>query len=306
MNPFLSLIVPTRGRPVQLRRFLESLVETMADPQSVELVLVIDADDPESAGIGQPSLSIRHVVCEPGQTMGALNSAGYNSARGRWLMLLNDDVIARTANWDLSIRACTAAFPDEIFLLHVNDGVFRKELCTFPIVSRTFCEIVGGICSRAYRRYRIDDHIEDHFNLLAVLGERRIVYAPDIVFEHQNYVTNPHGVRQYFSEPATLALDAPLFDALFAERKEAALRLKAHIAGWAEILPRWRHALAQVSDPFSLRTADRQRVLTPGGIVDLWTPRPSLPQRIWDCARQRGWRGLARALRRRLAAPFRA
>ena len=47
-TPTLSLIVPTRGRPRQLRRFLRSLAATVLRPSRVEVVLVVDADDPEA------------------------------------------------------------------------------------------------------------------------------------------------------------------------------------------------------------------------------------------------------------------
>src|SRR5205085_12553767 len=108
--------------------------------------------------------------------------------------------------WDRKVRACLGRFRDGIALIHTNDTVFGDKLCTFPIVSRTFCELAGGICPRGYVRYRIDDHIEDVFNLLALLGERRTVYLPEVVFEHQNFVKNASGLRQYFADPEVLAL----------------------------------------------------------------------------------------------------
>src|SRR5262245_44170130 len=136
-----SLIVPTRGRPEQLRRMLTSVADTTARPESLEIVLVVDADDPGSLAFADQRLHIRHIVVPPGQTMGALNTAGYHASRGRWLMLLNDDVESRTPGWDDVIQACTRVFLDEIALIHVNDLVMQTHLCTFPIVSRRFCEI---------------------------------------------------------------------------------------------------------------------------------------------------------------------
>ena len=299
--PSISLIVPTKNRPQQLKRLLTSLAETIACCDSVETILVIDSDDRETIGVGERRLNLRYVAVPPGRTMGSLNMAGYAAAGGRYLMLLNDDVIARTPGWDEKVRACFAAYSDDLVLLHVNDLVMQRHLCTFPIVSRAFCQIAGGICPREYQRYRIDDHIEDCFNLLGVLGERRIIFAPQIVFEHQNYVENAHGLRQYFSDPAVLALDAPRFDMLSPERKEIALRMKARIAGRTCMSPRWRRQLARVADPFALRVPGRQRILTEQGIVDPWDLEPSLSERIRTCARQNGLRGLARAAWRRMA-----
>src|SRR5262249_5160425 len=139
--PDFSLIVPTRDRPDQLRRFLASIERTAARPDNVEVVLVVDADERSALEVRSDRLFLRHVVVAPGQTMGALNMAGYSASSGRHLMLLNDDVVACTRGWDTKIRNCFRAFADEILLVHVNDTVFQKALCTFPILSRRFCQI---------------------------------------------------------------------------------------------------------------------------------------------------------------------
>src|SRR5437870_6522897 len=109
--PLLSLIVPTRDRPQHLKRLLTSLADTVARPEALEVILVIDADDPHSQRVAEERLTIQRVLVPPGQTMGSLNMAGYEAARGRLLMLLNDDVLARTPGWDDSVRACFAAYP---------------------------------------------------------------------------------------------------------------------------------------------------------------------------------------------------
>jgi hypothetical protein len=296
-RPAFSLIVPTRQRPERLRRLLDSLAATAARPEALEVVLVIDADDPASAEVGHDRLAVRRVVVPPGLTMGALNGAGYDASAGAYLMLLNDDVVARTPGWDVRFRACFRRCPDDIALLHPNDTLFRDVLCTFPVVSRTFCRLAGGICPAAYRRYRIDDHIEDIFNLLGVLGERRVFYLPDVIFEHDNTVALPCGGRAYASDPAVLAEDAPRFEALLARRKELALRLREHIAG--RTAPAWRERLDAVTDSFALRVPGRQRVDLRGRLY-LWRQgAAALHERGRRCVRDKGYAGLARAVLRR-------
>src|SRR5947209_6268747 len=142
-RPTLSLLVPTRQRVAQLRRFLDSLAATASHPEGLEVVLVVDEDDPASAAVRHDALTIRHVLVPPGQTMGALNMAAYEASAGRYVMLLNDDVVARTAVWDDRLLASFRTFPDEIVLVHVNDTLLRENLCTFPAVSRRFCELAG-------------------------------------------------------------------------------------------------------------------------------------------------------------------
>src|SRR5436190_19977606 len=95
----LSLIVPTRGRPDQLRRLRDSIVATAARPDSIEVVLVVDEDAPDSLSFRHDGLALKQVRLPPGRTMGELNDEGYAASSGAHVMLLNDDVLARTPDW---------------------------------------------------------------------------------------------------------------------------------------------------------------------------------------------------------------
>jgi hypothetical protein len=211
-------------------------------------------------------------------------------------------VIVRTPGWDAVALACFRRFPDPFALVHVNDTLIRDHLCTFPLTSRAFYELAGGVCPREYRRYRIDDHIEDAFNMLAHLGERRTVYLPDVIFEHDNAVPHPEAGRVYQSDPAILALDAPLFDALLSQRKELALRLLAAIDGRGDPLAECsrRERLEAVTDSFALRTPGRQIV-----VRSPWWRGPADVARdalaALDRARRKSVREVMRAVRGRLA-----
>ena len=44
-----SLLLPTRGRPEMLKTFLTSLAKHTAHPEAVEVLLVMDEDDPTPA-----------------------------------------------------------------------------------------------------------------------------------------------------------------------------------------------------------------------------------------------------------------
>jgi hypothetical protein len=246
--------------------------------------------------------------------MGALNQAGYQAARGDFLMLLNDDVVARTPRWDAKVVVRLRRFPDGIVLVHVNDTLMGHNLCTFPILSRTFCELAGGICPAAYVRYRIDDHIEDVFNLLDRLGHKRTIYLPDVIFEHRNAVVRPDTPPEYHSLPEILALDAPCFTALFPDRKRLAIWLVEHIEG--ALSPARTHEvrriLDSITDPFTLRVRGRQHVETdePAARRAVHFLRRQVAQvtaswrRGLTCYRRKGGQGLLQAVRRRVAGLF--
>src|SRR5205814_808477 len=102
----------------------------------------------------------------------------------------------------------------------------------FPILSRKACLEIG-ICPQEYRRYRIDDHIYDTYNILAYLGYRRIVYLPGVVFEHLNHQSADVEGQKFVSEdakvyvpnPEILEPDARLFDSWTERRKQDAMKL---------------------------------------------------------------------------------
>src|ERR1035438_4329171 len=214
-----SLIIPTRGRVDGLRRLLDSLRDNAQDPSSLEVIAVVDEDDRESQSFTYSGLQLERLVVPPGQSMGNLNLAGFRAASGQYLMLLNDDVVVHTSNWDVHLRQIFERYPDGIVLVHVNDLIFRDSLCTFPLLTREFCRLAGGISRPEYRRYRIDDHIHHIFDLIHLLGYTRRVFVPDVVFEHCNAIEHASGVREYVPNPAIQELDDTDFEALLGERR---------------------------------------------------------------------------------------
>ena len=229
--PLFSVIVPTRGRPEGLHRLLDSFNATTAHLDSLEVIIVIDSDDCGTVEFVYDGFPLKRVVVEPGLNMGALNMAGYKASKGQYVMLLNDDVIVRTRGWDEKVLTAFKSFADGIVLVHVNDKIFEEKLCTFPFLSRTYCDLAGGICPSDYLRYRIDDHIYNVFNLLAVMGKIRILYLPEVVFEHTNYVLTAFGGAEYRPDERIHELDTRRFNELLPERKKLALRLMAYLDG---------------------------------------------------------------------------
>lgn len=260
-TPMISVIVPTRGRPQQLASFLDSVSAMTHRLDRLEVILVVDNDDRSCDDVEQDGLTLRLVEIAPGRSMSELNRAGYEVAAGDYLMLLNDDVVLRTPGWDDQARAAFRTFDDGIVLVHVNDRLFEHRLCTFPFLTRAFCEVVGGICPPGYERYRIDDHIYNVFNLLNVLGKDRILYLPDVVFEHHNYILNARGKIEYQPDEEIHARDTDLFDALLPERKALAVRLAGIIDEHRRRdVPQVRQeALVPISDSVSLRRLEYVR-----------------------------------------------
>lgn len=260
-SPLISIILPTRGRPDQLRLLLESFQEHTEDLDKIEVILVVDSDDTQMANFEFPEFPLKRVVVEPGLKMGQLNMSGYEASIGEYIMLLNDDVIVRTPNWDKKVLSTFKSFSDEILLVHVNDALFEERLCTFPFLSRTYCKLAGGICQEDYVRYRIDDHIYNVFNLLSVLGTHRLVYLPDVIFEHSNFVLDDSKRPEYQPDPIIHELDTRRFEELLPERKALALRLLDYIEKCfrSDELRQRRDLLTPLTDSVALRRLEYVR-----------------------------------------------
>jgi glycosyltransferase involved in cell wall biosynthesis len=221
MGVEISLLLPTRGRAALVQRLFDSLVQTTADLRHLEVVLCIDEDDSESREICRRELSLIKIVGAPGRTMGKMNRDCYESSHGRYVMLVNDDLIFRTPHWDRRVLETASRFADEIAIIYGNDLDQGAAVPTFPIVSRRVCELLGEICPSGYRHLHIESHLLDIFKQLARLGHKRICYLDDVIFEHMHYVVGKSALDTTYAKK-NQRLDDLLFIALDEERAFAA------------------------------------------------------------------------------------
>ncbi len=224
----LSLLLPTRGRPAFVENFLQSVIENSSDPQSVEVVLTVDQDDVNSHAITCPSpLQMVKMVGSSGRPMGLMNQQCYEASSGQYVMLVNDDAICQTKGWDTEIYKTFSRFSDRIALVYGNDMDQGAHVPTFPILSREACDAMGGICPVSYWNLHIESHIFDIFKQLKKFHYDRIVYLPNLVFEHLHHTLNK-SVSDHTSKKRDPRADEWLFMALDDDRYRVAHSL-AHL-----------------------------------------------------------------------------
>jgi hypothetical protein len=229
MKKRISLLLPTRGRPKLVERFLQSVVKQSAYPELTEVILCTDDDDVGSHGIIFSELELKQIVV-PRQNMGAYNALCLQHASGGITIAVNDDIIIRTEGWDEKVRALDARYPDGIYLGYCNDLFKGRKISTFPILSRETCDLLAEPYPRIYKGAFIDIHLMDIFRRLENRGHDRIAYAEDIVFEHVHYRTNPEALDTTYSERSRFGDDLT-FIALADTRRLEADRLLAGISG---------------------------------------------------------------------------
>ena len=206
---------------------LDSAFHTAERPDRLEVILYVDRDDVSSHRIDHAGLNVVRLI-GPRTNMGAMTQACYAVAAGRYIMLANDDLVCRTAGWDTQILARFSAYGDDVALVWGNDLFRGQVIPTHPILSRTVCELLGGVCPQAYRRDYIDTHIYDVFCRLRQLGHDRLVYLPEVVFEHM-HVEAGKAASDGTSVKSRKADDERTFLAWAEERQLAATRLARRI-----------------------------------------------------------------------------
>jgi len=226
-EPVISIVVPTRGRVALLGRLLDSIADTAARPDRLQIVLRIDRDDLPTAAVEHPRLDLVKLIGPPAK-MGQMTRQCCRAATGKYVLLLNDDAVCRTPGWDQSILEPFAAFDDGIALVWCND-LFRGALIpNFPLLSRATCELTGGVCPGDYSRDYIDTHLFDIFKKLEAFGRRRCVYLPDVVIEHLHHEAGKAELDDTYVK-ARQEADELTYIAWDQRRRIVAERLATHI-----------------------------------------------------------------------------
>ncbi len=219
----ISLLVPSRGRPELLRRFLESTLARSERPELVEVIVYADEDDPSSHGFQVEGLEV-HTLVGPRATMGHYNTACFEKSRGEIVVIGNDDVVIQTRGWDRILREMHAVMQDGIYMAYPNDLFKGRGLSAFPILSRKACAILSQPFPMAYRGSFIDYHLLDIFKRLESRGHRRLIYLEEVAFEHMHYRTGKGDFDETYGRRGRFT-DDHTFLKLRDERSAEAMRL---------------------------------------------------------------------------------
>lgn len=177
----ISILIPTRKRPEQLRTVIESAMRTaMAEP---EFVCYVDSDDRsyELEDFGHAKF-----VHGPRIILSNMWNKCAAAARGDIFLQGNDDIIFRTEGWDKQVEAEFAKYPDRIVMVHGSDGGNCGHASSnggfgpHPFVHRRWFETLGYVTPPFFS----SDFGDTWINELANAIDRR-KYLP-FVIEHMH------------------------------------------------------------------------------------------------------------------------
>ena len=135
-TPLVSILIPQRARPAQIRRCLELILQNTSYP-NYEVILICDRDDMDSIS-GIPKDKRIRTVVDPSPTrqmfVGKVNY-GYKICEGEYIVYLSNDIEVGE-NWlTEGVKALQGVFPDGMGVISARDiGAYHA------LVSRKFIE----------------------------------------------------------------------------------------------------------------------------------------------------------------------
>ncbi|MFQ5754455.1 MAG: glycosyltransferase family 2 protein [bacterium] len=229
MGSTISLLLPSRGRPKQLKRLFDSILKKTSNLSNVEIFLYLDEDDAHNYNLPNGSINLKKIV-GPRMTMGAYNTACLKRSTNDVVILLNDDMVIHTDGWDRIILDLHNNIEDGIYLAYANDMYKKSRFCTIPILSRKTAELLLDPYPELYKGAFLDVHLFDIFKRLAKTGHERIYYMENVVFEHLHYRAGKADMDETYRHRDRFG-DDETFILLSEMRRVSAGRLEAAITG---------------------------------------------------------------------------
>ena len=118
----ISILCPTRGRPKNIIRLVDSIMAQKSNEGKVEILIFIDDDDDSYTNelTDDYSESLK-IIRGPRQWISNAHNILYNFAKGEILMTAGDDMIFETQDWDKIVLGKFQTSQDKILLVFGDD-----------------------------------------------------------------------------------------------------------------------------------------------------------------------------------------
>jgi len=176
----ISILTPTRGRPGNVKRLVNSALSTARFPDQVEFLFYVDLDD-DSFPSEIESTNIR-VIRGPRMWLSVLQNILYANCKGEIVMYSGDDLVFKTQDWDAKVVNAMEKYPDRLSLVYANDlATYGESLATHGFLHREWIETIG--CFLAPGRGSLSDlWLTD---VARKIG--RLQYLEDVHIAHVHY-----------------------------------------------------------------------------------------------------------------------
>lgn len=222
----VSVLVPTRGRPANVERLVESAYRTAELPP--QFVFYVDDDDPQrDATIEVVTRRGGEVIVGDRVVLSEMWNRCVDFAKHDVLMHCGDDIVFASHAWDTRVTQQFHEHDDKLLLVHGRDGFQDARLATHGFYHRNWVETLGYLVPP----YFSSDY-NDTWNTEVADAIGRRVYLPDVYTEHMHPVAGKAELDQTHRERLERhARDdvATLYASLASRRAEDVAKLRAAI-----------------------------------------------------------------------------
>ena len=180
----ISIVMPTRKRPKDLCRLVESIIKTVRYPENIEVCICVDHDDMESATALIPlsdRIDIKVCIISAQRCHGNYWNSAWRQATGDVIQMSSDDFIYRTKDWDVEVLDEINKFSDKMVMVYGEDGFQHGKLATHMFIHRRWTDALGEFVQMLTNVFYHDTWID----VLATRIDRR-KYREDLYFEHMH------------------------------------------------------------------------------------------------------------------------
>ena len=186
----MAVIVPTRGRPENMKRLMRAWKDTQAEAR-----LIFGTDDDDDATRGEAFDEIidladelglgskLEILRDPRTCMnGTLNRIAVTQApRHKYLAFMGDDHLPRTLKWDQHIARELRWEPS---MVYGNDKMHGPNLPTAIFMTSSIVRTLGYMAPSQFTHLYIDNVWKTWGESLRTRGPHHFRYMPDVVIEH--------------------------------------------------------------------------------------------------------------------------
>ena len=210
----ISLILPSRQRPIQAMQVLKEWVENCDNLDNLEIIVSTDESDTGSlyrecqykkTTLGIEQICNSRVICNPNNNLVQAANAGAKEATGDILILISDD-FACIEHWDTHLLKEIGGTTD--FVLMTKDGTPDQTILTLPLMDRVYYERYGYVYHPAYKHLFSDTH------LMSVAQLTGKLIQSNLEFKHNHYTLTggkadevSHKANKTWAEGETLYLN---------------------------------------------------------------------------------------------------
>ncbi len=235
-----TVITNSRKRPQLLRNAIGSLLDNAECPEKIEVLVRIDDDDDDTKEtIKQYPANVTFFEGERRTNLAINLNELAAKAKGRFILIFNDDALMTTPHWDVNCLQAVFVFKsvlkikDDIIFVKLQDTSVDKpnfsiNYSSFSVLSREAVQALGYIVNESFVTLGGDSHIYRIFDKLA-----RIVDCSDVLIDHIGHntlekVMNPDNVAAEYRRNSARNPADPFTLDIVADVKKLKGQLKYH------------------------------------------------------------------------------